>query len=159
MSNLIKNKVIVNNVLFLFIRMVITVPISLYISRVVLDLLGASDYGLYNLVAGFVMMFSFLSTSMSTAIQRFMSYELGKKSSISLNEVFSIVFRINLILATLMSIILFVVGHWFIENKLSIPAERLGVARKIFIISNVTFFVSILMVPFNGLIFSHEKLL
>ncbi|MEX6626290.1 MATE family efflux transporter [Tenacibaculum salmonis] len=146
------------NVLFLFIRMVITVPISLYISRIVLDLLGASDYGLYNLVAGFVMMFSFLSASMSSAIQRFMSYEIGKKSNISLNQVFSIVFKIHVLLATLMSLVLFVVGFWFIENKLSIPVERLDVAKKIFIISNVSFFINILIVPFNALIFSHEKM-
>lgn len=83
------NKRIAKNTLLLYFRMLFMMAVSLYTSRIVLNALGVEDFGIYNVVGGVVAMFSLLSGSLSTAISRFITYELGKEEQGNLNKIFS----------------------------------------------------------------------
>ena len=85
-----ENKKLAQNTAFLYLRMLVTMIISLFTSRVVLQTLGEIDFGIYNIVGGIVILFSFLNATLSTATQRFISYELGKKNYSRVHEIFSI---------------------------------------------------------------------
>ena len=110
---------IIKNTLFLYFRMFITLVVSLYTSRVVLDTLGAEDYGIYGIAGSIVVLFSFLSNAMTGASQRFFSYELGKKNSSSiLKQTFSVSLVSHILVAILIIILCESIGLWYFKNKL-----------------------------------------
>ena len=119
-SNLSSNKRIAKNSIFLSIRMVVVLCITLYTSRVVLHALGVEDYGVFNVVGGFVSMFAFLNTSMSNGIQRFFNFELGKNGEDGANKVYKTALLIQLILGFIIIVLTESFGIWYLHNKLLI---------------------------------------
>lgn len=152
------NKRIAKNTLFLYFRMLLTMGVSLYTSRVILQTLGVEDYGIYNVVGGVVAMLGFLNSSLSGASSRFITYELGKGNNGDVKKMFSTILCIHFILAIAILIIGETVGLWFVYNKLVIPAERLTAALWVYHCSILTAIVSIVSVPYNSLIIAHEKM-
>ena len=152
------NKRIAKNTLMLYCRTLVILIVSLYTSRIVLNALGVEDYGIYNVVGGIVGMFSAFSGSLSFAISRYLTFELGKGDNKRLNEVFSTSINILLGLSLLVIIIGEVGGLWFIHNKLVIPATRVNAADWVLQASLFAFCVNLLSVPYNALIVAHERM-
>ena len=129
-NSVTSNKLIAKNTLFLYFRMGLTMLVSLYTSRIILEELGIEDFGIYNVVGGIVVMFGFLNSSLSTAIQRFFSFELGREDLIQLKKVFSLSISIQCIICLIIFILAETAGLWFLINKLSIPQVRLTAADR-----------------------------
>ena len=152
------NKRIAKNTILLFARMLVTMGVSLYTSRVILQALGVDDFGIYNLVGGIVAMFGFVTGSLSTATQRFITFEIGKENTGDVKKVFSTCFLLHLIIACAIVLLAEPLGIWFIHNKLLIPADRITAAIWIFQFSLVSTFLMILSVPYNASIVAYEKM-
>lgn len=152
------NKRIAKNTLMLYLRMLLTMGVSLYTVRVVLDTLGVIDYGLYNVVAGIVTMFSFFSGTMASASQRFFSFEIGRKNYDQLKRTFSITMLIYLILAVVILVLAETVGLWFLNNKMTIPPERMEAARWVYHFSILSFMMTMFTIPYNAAIIAHERM-
>lgn len=138
--------------------MLFVMAASLYSSRVVLNILGVSDYGLYNVVGGVVAMLSFINGAASSGTSRFLSFYLGKGDVKSYQQAFSAAFYIHLSAAVLILLIGEPLGLWFINNELIIDPDRLNAAHVVFHISILTCFVTFTQVPYNASIISHEKM-
>lgn len=152
------NKKIAKNTIFLYFRMIIIMGVTLYTSRVVLDKLGVSDYGLYNAVGGVVGILMFLNNTLATGTSRFITFSLGKKDKEELNATFSTAFYTHLILCVLLFLLLETIGLYFISNKLIIANERFVAAQWVYQISLLTMFVGIIQVPFTSLVIAHEDM-
>lgn len=157
-SNSSNNSRIAKNTLFLYFRLLFTLAVSLFTSRIVLSALGISDYGVYNVVAGVVGMFSLLTTSLSAAISRFLTFALGKDDQENLRKVFSTSVTILIGLGIIILILAEILGVWFLNNKLNIPEDRLYAANWIIHFSIITFIVNLISVPYNAAIIAHEKM-
>lgn len=157
-NNSASNKRIAKNTLFLYIRSIFLILITLYTSRVILQSLGVSDFGIYNVVGGVVAMFSMLSGSLQTATQRFLTFALGKGDFTNLKKVFMTSITIHIALGAILVMLLEVAGVWFLYNKMNIPAERIDVAFWVLQFSIATFFVNVISVPYNAAIIAHEKM-
>lgn len=154
----LNNKRIAKNTLLLYFRMLLTMAISLYTSRVVLHVLGVEDFGIYNVVGGVVAMFSVISGSLSAAISRFITYELGKGDKEKLVRIFSSSVTIQLGLGLVIIILAEVIGVWFLNEKMSIPENRMYAANWVFQLSILTFVINLISVPYNAAIIAHEKM-
>lgn len=152
------NKRIAKNTAMLYVRMLLTMAVSLYTSRVVLRILGVEDFGIYNVVAGVVTMFSFLNSSMAISVQRFLSFSLGEeKQEGRVDLVYSVSFYIHLLIAIILLAISECVSSHLVDS-LNIPVERQEAAHTIFHISILTTCVSVVQIPFTGLIIATEKM-
>ncbi|MEE3484351.1 MAG: oligosaccharide flippase family protein [Bacteroidales bacterium] len=149
---------IAKNTLFLYFRMLLTMGVSLYTSRVILEALGVADYGIYNVVGGVVAMFGILSGSLSAAISRFITFELGKGNLDRLKRIFSTSVNIQIILIAIIVVLMETIGLWFLNYKMVIPEDRLVAANWVFQFSMVTFAINLLSVPYNAVIVAHEKM-
>lgn len=159
MSNTTENnKRIAKNTLLLYFRMLLLMIVNLYTSRVVLNALGVEDFGIYNVVGGIVTMFSVLSGSLSTAISRFITYELGKGNTDKLNNIFSSAVTIQLGLAGIIILLAETIGTWFLNIKMNIPELRMEAANWVFQFSILTFAINLISVPYNASIIAHEKM-
>lgn len=159
MSNTTENnKRIAKNTLVLYFRMLFLMAVSLYTSRVVLNALGVEDFGIYNVVGGVVAMFSVLSGSLSAAISRFITYELGKGNQENLNKIFSSAVTIQLGLAGIIILLAETIGIWFLNVKMNIPEVRMEAANWVFQFSILTFAINLISVPYNASIIAHEKM-
>ncbi len=152
------NKRIAKNTLLLYGRMLLMMVISLYTSRVVLNALGVVDYGIYNVVGGVVSMFSILSGSLSAAISRFITFELGKGNIEKLNKIFCTAVNVQIILIIIITVLLETVGLWFLNYKMVIPETRINAANWVFQFSIVTFAINLWSVPYNASIIAHEEM-
>ena len=152
------NKRIAKNTLLLYFRMLLTMGVGLYTSRVILQTLGVEDFGIYNVVGGVVSMFAVISGSLSAAISRFITFELGKNDYETLRKVFSSAVTIQIILAILILILAESVGLWFLNAKMSIPIERMGAANWVLHFSIITFCINLISVPYNAAIIAHERM-
>ena len=152
------NTRIAKNMLLLFARMFFLMSISIYVSRVVLKALGVEDYGVYNVLGGFVAMFSIMSGSLSAAISRFLNFELGKGDSDQLKRVFSSSVTIQIGLALILVFLLETIGLWFVNYKLVIPEGRLATANWCYQFSILAFAIKLVSVPYNAAIVAHEKM-
>lgn len=152
------NRRIAKNALFLYLRMGLSLVVSLYTSRVLLQALGIMDYGLWNVVAGVIVMFGFLNASMSGCTNRFISYELGHGDDDSLQQTFSAALTIHLLIAFVVFLLGETIGIWFLENKLIIPDERLWACRIIYQLSIFSTLIGITQVPYNASIMAHERM-
>lgn len=152
------NKRIAKNTLYMYIRMGLTMLVSLYTSRIILQNLGVSDYGIYNIVGSVITSFAFISAPLGTATQRFYNYELGRDNKMQLNVIFNMSFVIYLILALSLFIIIEISGSWFIYNKMTLPENRFDAAIFSFHFYLVTFVLGLLKIPFDALIIAHEKM-
>lgn len=149
---------IAKNTLMLYGRMLFSMVVSLYTSRVVLNALGVEDYGIYNVVGGFVTMFSLISNSLSSAVSRFLTFELGRGDMERLKAIFSTSVLIHIALAAVIFILAETVGVWFLNTQMTIPAERLTAANWVFQASVVSFMFALFSVPYNASIVAHEHL-
>ena len=149
---------IAKNTLLLYFRMLLTMGVTLYTSRVILNTLGIEDYGIYNVVGGVVGMFGILSGSLSSAISRFITFELGNGDLDKLKRIFCTSVNIQVILIAIITILMETIGIWFLNNKMVIPKERLAAANWVFQFSVVTFALNLLSVPYNAVIIAHEKM-
>lgn len=138
--------------------MLFLMAVSLYTSRVVLNALGVEDFGIYNVVGGIVAMFTVLSGSLSAAISRFITYELGKGNQDNLNKIFSSAVTIQLGLAGIIILLAETIGLWFLNAKMNIPEIRMGAANWVFQFSILTFAINLISVPYNASIIAHEKM-
>ena len=152
------NKRIAKNTLLLYFRMLFMMAVSLYTSRVVLNALGVEDFGIYNVVGGVVAMFSMLSGSLSSAITRFITYELGAGNRENLVKIFSSSVTIQIGLAVLIILLAEAVGVWFLNVKMNIPDARMVAANWVFQFSILTFAINLISVPYNASIIAHERM-
>ena len=153
-----KSSRIAKNTIFLYLRSIVTLMISLYTSRVVLATLGVEDYGVYVVVGGVVAMFSSFSGALSSAISRFLTYELGRGSGNGLNKVFSTSVLIQLLLAGVIVLFVLMTGNWFLNTKLNIPVERLDAAHWVLVCSTVTLGIGLISIAYNAMIIAHEHM-
>lgn len=132
--------------------------VSLYTSRVVLNTLGVSDYGIYNVVGGVVAMFGFINASMTSATQRYITFALGQGDLRRLHTVFSTALQIHFLIAVLIGLLGETVGLWFLNEKMQIPADRMDAAFWVLQCSILSTVVMIISVPYNADIIAHEKM-
>lgn len=146
------------NTILLYIRMFVMMLISLLTVRLVLRVLGIEDYGIYNAVGGVVTSMSFLTSVLTNASQRFFAVELAKKEENDINILFSSMMVVYIVICILIVLILEIGGLWLIENKLTIPTERVDVAYLVFHVSLASFIVNVLTAPLTALIIAHERM-
>ena len=152
------NKHIAKNTLMLYFRMILTMLVSLYTSRIVLNTLGVEDYGIYNIVGGVVILFSFFNNAMSNATQRFLSFELGQNNSVQLKRTFSMIINVHIGIAFLIFLLAETVGLWFLNTHINIPTERMKAANWVYQFSIFTFLINIIRVPYHATIVAYEKM-
>lgn len=157
-DNSSNNKRIAKNTIFLYVRMLLIMLVTLYTARVVLRTLGVDDYGLYNVVGGVVSMFAFLNGTMSGATQRFLTFELGLKEKGNFTKVFGAAFTIHAFLALIIFVLAETIGLWFVCTKLTIPPERFSAALWVYHFSILSTLVFVMSIPFNACIISHERM-
>lgn len=151
-------KRIAKNTLVLYVRMLFSMLVSLYTSRVILNTLGVEDYGIQNVVGGVVGMFGFLNASMSGATSRFLTFELGKGDKDRLQLTFNCALFVHVLIAVVVVVLIETVGLWFMVNKLVIPEERMMAAHVVFQSAVLGMAVGIIQVPYNASIISHERM-
>lgn len=156
-SDIRNTKNIAKNTVFLYLRSIIVMAVGIYTSRVVLQALGVEDYGVYNVIGGFVAMFSILSASLVNASQRFISFEMGKQVP-QMNRIFCGTMSIHLLLALIVFFAFETFGIWFLNTRLNIAPERMTAANWVFQCSVLTFCINLISVPFNASIIAHERM-
>lgn len=154
----LNNKRIAKNTLMLYVRMLITMLVSLYTVRVLLQELGLMDFGIYNLVSGLVTFFSFISVTMSSATQRYLSFSLGTKDKIAFQKIFSMNLLLYFFIALLVVMLAETFGLWFLNSILNIPTNRMSVANVVFQISLLTFIINLLIIPYHASILATERM-
>lgn len=152
------NKRIAKNTFFLYIRMLFTLGVTLYTSRVVLQVLGVEDFGIFNVAGGVVAMFSFLNYSLAGVTQRFLTFEIGKENWLRLLKVFNISVSIHLIIAGIILLLGETIGLWVVCEKLVIPAHRLPAALWVYHLAIFSAIFSIMNVPYVGVIIARERM-
>lgn len=152
------NKAIAKNTIFLSIRMVFVLFVSLYTSRVFLRVLGVDDFGINNVVCGFVALFSFLNTSMANGIQRFYNFERETNGRSGTIKVFNTALLIQGVLAIIVLLLLETIGIWYVSHRMVIPSDRLYAALCIFHFSVVSAVIVIFQAPFTAMVMANEKM-
>jgi len=155
MSN---NKRIAKNTIFLYIRMLVLMLVSLYTSRVVLAALGVEDYGIYNVVGGIVVLFTFINNAMITSTQRYLNYELGRNDLQQAKKVFSVSLNIHIFIALIVLLLAETVGLWFLNTTIQYPESREFAVHVTYQLSILTTCVKIIRAPYNAAIIAHEKM-
>ena len=154
----VDNKRIARNTIMLYIRMLLIMAVTLYTSRVILIILGIDDYGIYNLIAGFVTLFSFISNALISSMQRYFNICLGNKDK----EQYKLIFSTSIIILLFFSLIIFVLGEtvglWFISNHLKIPEGRELAAFWVYQFSLLTFVANTIRTPYQASIIAHESM-
>lgn len=157
-DTLTNNKRIAKNTLLLYVRMLLTMVVSLYTSRVVLNTLGVEDYGVYNVTGGVIALFSFINTAMSSATQRYITYALGKGDKQRLSVVFNTSIIIHIAISAFVLILGETIGLWFVMSKLVIPEGREVAAMWVYQCSVLTSIIAIMSVPYNADIVANERM-
>lgn len=152
------NKRIAKNTLLLYFRMLLMMFVTLFTSRVVLDKLGVTDYGIYNVVGGVVAMLGFLNSSMSNAVQRYLSFEIGKNNEEGVNRIFNVSILAHTGIAAFVFIVLEIAGVWYLNTHMNIPADRMEAANWVLQCSIFTTLFTIVQVPYNAIIISKEQM-
>ena len=158
MSQTSNNKRIAKNTLILYFRMFLVMLVSLYTSRIVLETLGVSDFGIYNVVAGVVIMMNVINGALSVSTQRYLTYEVGKNDKVQFQKTFSISLNIFFALSILILIVGETLGLWFVNTYLVIPEDRIAAANWVYQFSLLSCIFSLLYNPYNATIISHEKM-
>lgn len=152
------NRRIARNTLMLYLRMLLTVVVGIYTSRVVLNTLGVEDYGIYNVVGGVVSMMGFLNASLAGATSRFITFELGRGDSRRLADTFSSALIAHIGIALVVVLVAETAGLWFVTHKLVIPATRMGAALWVYHLSIVSAAIGITQVPYTACVIAHERM-
>lgn len=153
------NKQIAKNATLLYIRMAVVMLLTLYISRIILKVLGVEDFGIYNVVGGVVAMFTYLNSALTAATQRYLNFEMGLNHMGTLNKVFCMSVNIHFVLA--FSILFFseTIGLWFLHEYIVIPEARMYAANWVYQLSIISTVATILTIPHSALITAHEQML
>lgn len=149
---------IAKNTMFLYFRMLVTLFISLFTSRIILNSLGETDYGIYNVVGGFVTMFNVFCSGLATTTQRFLNFDLGKNDKLELHRTFSSCAQIYFFISIIIIILAETGGVWFLGNKMTIPTERMYAAKWVFQLAIITLVFNLISIPYNALIIAHERM-
>lgn len=157
-DNDLNKKTVARNTIMLYIRLFFLMIVGFVTTRVVLNSLGESDFGLNNAIAGFVALFSVLTNSLNAAISRFLTYELGKENQERLNRIFSTSVFIQFIMSLIVAVLLETLGIWFMTNYMMIPAERLFASRWVLHFAVIQTFITLTFVPYSASIISHERM-
>ena len=152
------NKRIAKNTLLLYFRMLLTMMVSLYTSRVVLNTLGVEDFGVYNVVGGVVAMLGFLTGSLGAATSRFITYALGIGNFDRLKKTFANILAIHCLFAVVIVTLAETVGLWFLNSYIQVPIGREDAAFWVYQFSVFTALLSIISVPYNASIIAHERM-
>lgn len=152
------NKTIAKNTIFLYIRMLVIMVVTLYTSRVILQALGIDDYGLYQTVGGVVGFLAFISNALAGATSRFITFALGKGNVEELKNTFATTLTSHLIIGLFIVLIAETIGLWYVYNKMVIPEERFAAAIIVYQISILTAFITIVQVPYYAEVIAHEKM-
>lgn len=152
------SKRIAKNTVMLYFRMILLMIIGLFTSRVILQALGVEDYGINSVIAGFLSMFGIITSSMSSAISRFITVELGKGNMVRLKQVFSTSISVQLFMGLLIVVLIETFGMWFVTTKMQIPEGREVAAQWCLHCATLTTFISLMNIPFNSAIVAHEKM-
>ena len=152
------NKRIAKNTLVLYLRMLVMMFISFFTSRLMLQILGVDNYGIQNVVGGFVSMFSIVTASMSNAISRFIAVELGKGERGRSNLVFSTSISVQIFMAIILFLLLEVVGVWYMYNVMKIPEGRFDAAMVVFQTAIIGSIIHLIFLPYNASIIAHERM-
>lgn len=152
------NNRIAKNTIFMYVRMLLIMAVSIYTSRINLSMLGVSDYGVYNVVGGIVAILAFLNGAMTAGTQRFLNFEIGKGNKDSVNLVFSTSMIIHVTIALVIFLFAESIGLWFLNTHMTIPNNRMEAANWVYQFSILSFMISIISVPYNAVIIAHEKM-
>lgn len=158
LNNLSNNRRIAKNTIFLYFRTILIMLVSLYTSRVVLNELGIEDFGIYNAVGGFVLMFSVLTGALSNAISRFITFGIGKSDKSYIEKVFCTSINILFLLSIIILILCELAGVWFLNNRMNIPIDRMTGAHWVLQCSLITFIINLLSIPYNACIIAYEHM-
>lgn len=152
------NKRIAKNTMFLYIRMFIMLAVGLFTSRVVLDALGETDYGIYNIIGGVVVLFSFLNQALTSATQRFLNFNLGRDDLKKVESVFCMSMNSYIILSAVFLVVAETIGLWFVNTQLNIPDGRMNAANWVYQFSIITFIINLIRIPYNASIIAYERM-
>lgn len=152
------NNLIVKNTAFLYFRMLFSMGITLYTSRLILTILGIDDFGIYNVIGGMVSMFLFLNTAMSSATSRFLTFEIGKGENSEISKVFSVSLTTHLIIIAIIFVLCESIGVWFLNSKMIIPEDRVYAANIVLQTSIAASLINIIQVPYRAIVVSYEKM-
>lgn len=152
------DKRIARNAIYLYGRMMLTIFVSLYTSRVILEVLGVSDYGIYNVVGGIVVILGFLNGTMSGATSRFLSYELGAEDPVKLRKTFSAALTVHAIIALIMVLLAETAGLWYVNHRLVIAPERMAAANWTYQFSVVAAVMTVFQIPFVASVMARERM-
>lgn len=152
------NKLIAKNTMYLYVRMLFTMIVGLYTTRVVLQVLGESDYGLYNVIGGILTMFTMISAALQTGTQRFLSFAIGEKNEDKLKKTFSIALGLHVITAAIIVILAETIGLWFLNSYINIPEGRECAAFWLYQFTIIGFVFSFIQIPFQSCLIAHEKM-
>lgn len=158
MSKAENNKRILKNTALLYLRMGLSMIVSLLSVKIILNNLGVIDYGIYDVIGGVVTMFSFLTASLSSASLRFLSYDLGKQNKSNIQTTFSTILFIFTCLASTIFVLCEVLGLYFFKSHINIPLDRYFAAQYVFHFSLISFILSLLSIPLSSLLISYEKM-
>ena len=152
------NRRIAKNTIYLYIRMIITLVVTLYTSRVILKNLGIEDFGIYNIIGGVIVLFSFISVALRVATQRFVSFELGLEENGDPNRVFCMSLQCLFIISIIVVVLAETVGLWFVNTQLDIPEVRVSAAGWVYQITILSFIANLIVVPYQATIIAYEKM-
>ena len=153
-----ENQRILKNTIYLYMRTIVVLLVSLITARVLLNTIGVYDYGIYNVVGSVVILFVFLNNAMSQASQRFITFELGKSEQQRIRDVFSMCINSQVVLMIIILFLTETIGLWLLNNKLNIPSDRQFAANIVYQVSIVTFCVNVIRVPFESTIIAYEHM-
>lgn len=152
------NKRLAKNTMTLYVRTLVIMGVSLFTSRIILQTLGIDNYGIYNIVGGFVALFGIVSNTLVSTTQRYLTFEIGKDNAGNVTKVFSASMNVHLILAGILILLFETIGLWFLNYKLNIPTTRLYAANWVYQCSILTFLINIISQPYNAAIIAYEKM-
>lgn len=154
----IDNKRIARNTVYLYIRTLVSMIVSLYTSRKILEALGIEDFGIMSVVGGVISLMAFINGSMSVATQRYLTFELGRGSDSQYNKVFNIAVYVHAIMALIVLVVAETAGLWFVNTHLNIPVSRIEAANWIYQATILAALLGIIQTPYNASIVSYEHM-
>ncbi len=158
MSSIVENnRRIAKNTFILYLRTIMILGTSLYTSRIILSIIGIENFGIYNIVGGFVAVFSIISATMVASTQRYLTYELGKKDNHS-QEFFGVAMNIHIGIGIILLLLFETIGLWFLNSRLNIAQDRIVAANWLYQCSIFTFLINVVSAPYLAIIISHEKM-
>ena len=158
MSENSSNKRIVKNTMFLYVRMMVVMIVALFTSRIILNTLGATDYGIYNVVGGIVTIVAFLNSALGGSTSRYLTFALGEGILEKQKKTFGAALNLHICIALLVLIVGETIGLWFFYEKMIIPEDRVSASLWVYQFSIVTTMISFTQVPYNASLIAHEKM-